>query len=817
MQVGFLNHFTTNADSKTTSATKQRVDELLRIEHSKQQSEQQREVLRWLSQLDFNKEQTDFLRRRRKGTGNWILASEKYRQWITNPRQSLLCHGIPRAGKTILAATVISDVFGKFGDIKDVGIAYIFCNFQRQDELSSEALLGSLTAQLAQGQHIPSKPLLEDISNCMACIASTYSRVFVIIDALDECRHYTRSMLLSEIFGLQKKVDISILATTRSIPEIINEFENTEQMEIRASDEDIQRYLVGNMSRLPAFVQRDGKLQEEITTYIGKAVDGIFLLAHLYITSLEGKSTRKAIRVALQNLPRGSDAYDTAYKNAIMRIEGQGKGRRELAQTVISWIRFSTRPLTTSELQHALALELDTSELDKDNIPDIEDMVSTCLGLVTVDETSQTIRLVHYTIQEYLERTPISWLEDSRYNIAASYITLRSFDELGQGSCASQRAFQERLQRHPLYQYAAGNWGNHARICTHDISTNELIMGFLRNYKKVEAASQALIMKDQQSAPSGITRLHLVAYFGIDAIARNLLRDGDIPSSTDSHYRTPLSWAVEQGHVAVDEDGWSPLMWAANDGLEPVVTILLQDRRVDINAKNIWEQTSLSRAARNGHNRVLSALLGRDDIEPDVQDTTGWTPLLQACMEGHCDVAKLLLNKYGVNPDHQDSNGQIPLSWAARRGHQEVVKVLLNKAGRTPLFFSARRGYEHTTAALLAAGADADIQDTQGNTPLVMAARGGHHNVLNLLLKQGADPAGGKHITNGWTALEMAVFSGLKEAAVLLRARIAPEPEDSWGLASLFAQKDPMTSTTYGSTDTSYGGEVALPVAVVLN
>ena len=91
------------------------------------------------------------------------------------------------------------------------------------------------------------------------------------------------------------------------------------------------------------------------------------------------------------------------------RVEGQIPHSRELAKQVLLWITCAMRPLTTSELQHALAVELDESELDKDNLPEIEDMVSVCAGLVTVDEESNIIHLVHYTTQEYFERTQKKW------------------------------------------------------------------------------------------------------------------------------------------------------------------------------------------------------------------------------------------------------------------------------------------------------------------------------------------------------------------------------------------------------------------------
>jgi len=116
-------------------------------------------------------------------------------------------------------------------------------------------------------------------------------------------------------------------------------------------------------------------------------------------------SSPKAIRTALKKLPRGSKAYDHAYEETMRRLECQIANSRELAKQVLSWITCAKRPLTTTELQHALGVEVGESELDEDNFSQIEDIVSVCAGLVTVDEESNIIRLIHYTTQEYFERT----------------------------------------------------------------------------------------------------------------------------------------------------------------------------------------------------------------------------------------------------------------------------------------------------------------------------------------------------------------------------------------------------------------------------
>ena len=81
------------------------------------------------------------------------------------------------------------------------------------------------------------------------------------------------------------------------------------------------------------------------------------MLAQLHLDSLKGKKSPKAIRTALKRLLTGSEAYDRAYKDAMERIEGQLADEEELAKQALSWIACAKRPLTTLELEHALAIE----------------------------------------------------------------------------------------------------------------------------------------------------------------------------------------------------------------------------------------------------------------------------------------------------------------------------------------------------------------------------------------------------------------------------------------------------------------------------
>ena len=220
----------------------------------------------------------------------------------------------------------------------------------------------------------------------------------------------------------------------------------------------------------------------------------------------------------MKKLPTGCEAYDRAYKDVIERIEGQVADSKELAKQVLSWITCARSPLTTLELQHALAVEMGEPELDEENLPQIEDMVSVCAGLVTVDEESNIIRLVHYTTQEYFERTQRDWLPNAQRVIATACIAYLSFNTFETGFCPTDEEFEARLQVNPLYDYAGRNWGHHARAALQEME--ESVVDFLESKPKVSGSCQAMMASKlylgdsgySQRVPKQLTGLHLAAY-----------------------------------------------------------------------------------------------------------------------------------------------------------------------------------------------------------------------------------------------------------------------------------------------------------------
>jgi len=175
-----------------------------------------------------------------------------------------------------------------------------------------------------------------------------------------------------------------------------------------------------------------------------------FLLARLHLESLTSVRSVKVPRTRLKSLPKGSNAYDRAYTEAMERIKGQNSDEQDLALQTLAWISCAKRPLSVPEIRHALAVEQDAQKLDEDNLTEVDDILSVCAGLIVVDEASQTMRLVHYTTQEFFHREWEAWFPHAQLDITRTCATYLFFDTFASGFCCSDDAFEDRLQHNPL-------------------------------------------------------------------------------------------------------------------------------------------------------------------------------------------------------------------------------------------------------------------------------------------------------------------------------------------------------------------------------
>ncbi|TVY67870.1 Ankyrin-1 [Fusarium oxysporum f. sp. cubense] len=746
-------------------------------------------ILDWLTTVDYGLQQSEFQKVQEPGTGSWLLGTPEYQTWLNTPGQTLFCQGIPGVGKTILTSGLINHLRSQLADNSASGISYIFCNFQRQEQQTSDGLLACILKQLSAGwptipdcvralytsHSIPrTRPSSREIISALDSVLAEHSRMFVIVDALDKYGGAPggREAFLMVLARLQQGYKMNLFATSRFdtaiSSEIKSSFMNSTGLEINAARDDIGTYIEGNFKMLPSDIRQNKELRRDIIESVQESVDGMFLLARIYLKLLSYKVSETEIRNQLTTFKRGSGKGNTkalsdAYKRTMARIKSQEPDHAFLAKRVLLWLTYARSELTIEDLQYALATRSKYRMVCKQDLPFESTMISVCAGLVAFHESSKIIRLVHYTAQEYLIHNPHELFPLTEEDMARTCMT-----HLRVSENERYRFLDFGLATQPsylLWWYSAINWGHHVRDSS--ISNRELI-----EFLDDEATLSLAMRNALQRFKLGyffMRNLHIAAYFVLAELVENLLDMGAAVDAADRTGRTPLSYAAEQGYEAItvlllergakvdSQDGeivpkWhyynenagrTPLSFATEQRHEAAVHILIaygasspvrpksgctplsyavegrRDNlvRLFLNTEPGDINIELGRAVDDGHEAIVRLLL-ENGAEVDYSSTPGFTPLFRATRANHEDIARLLLES-GANPDPLHSMST-PLLSAAARGNDGIARLLLDtgrveidrpdRFGRTPLSHMAQHGYKTTVRSLPDMGANPNTE-----------------------------------------------------------------------------------------------------------
>ncbi|KAF2121350.1 ankyrin repeat domain-containing protein [Lophiotrema nucula] len=774
------------------------------------QSDQDRirydKLITWLSSLDFPAQQTDIISRRQEGTGRWFLDAPELARWLQEPKGILFCPGIPGAGKTMIAAIAIDHLL-KTVQSTSIGVAYVYCSYKAQGEQSVASLLAAILKQLVQARPSYAEPVEQ---------LHELHRKSGTKPTADDGNDGNRRRFLDLLRSLQADNDMRLMATSRYIPEITDDFREAPTLEVRASDEDVRHFVAGQINRLPNCIRKDAPLQNLVQEKISEAVDGMFLLARLHVDSLLDKRTKNKVQSMLETMHGGFQSLNKAYDDCIERINNQLPDDAALGKRVLCWITYARRPLTTTELCYALAVEPNQEDLDDDNAYDIDDLVSVCAGLVTIDHERNIVRLVHYTTQEYLERVRNNWNTAAQVDFTSTCLTYLSFDTFKRSIYEDQQNYSW-IAKHAFLGYAAQFWRQHAQDVQSEVT--DLACSFLLDDASFSCATVVTGVLMPKFIPQNWTGLHFAARYGLHILLTELLsRIGGNTTTAinarDGDSRTPLSIAAQFGHeniakVVLDhgagieaQAGRIALQTAAFYGHEGVVRVLL-DWGADINRNYGFYGTALQAASYSGHEHMVLFLLDKGaainslsgeigsalqiasllghlqvvklllshgaDIEAQSEDGSA---LQIASLRGHLQVVKLLLS-HGADIEAQSEDGSA-LQIASVRGHLQVVKLLLSHGADieaqsedgSALHIATIHGYEQIVALLLGEGADVHAEHGKWGNALHIAALGGQEHIVRLLLERSADI--NSHSEEGGTALQVATIYGHKKVIELL-------------------------------------------------
>ena len=203
---------------------------------------------------------------------------------------------------------------------------------------------------------------------------------------------------------------------------------------------------------------------------------------------------------------------------------------------------------------------------------------------------------------------------------------------------------------------------------------------------------------------------------------------------------------------AKGEENETALIKAARGGNTEVVKLLLT-LNANVNITGEYGGTALNCACSQGHIEVVLALLRSPTINVNYALNGRHTALQSALIWGHTEIALALISTPGIDVHYvddiglsfgssncdfngTDKRGMTALQYACLYGHTTIVLALLakpgisinhvNQAKETAVWFASypfdeHKGHLEIVKALVAAGADASIANTDGKKPIDVA------------------------------------------------------------------------------------------------
>jgi Cdc6-like AAA superfamily ATPase len=173
---------------------------------------------------------------------------------------------------------------------RDIGIACIYLNHKETKIQTPSNLLSGLWRQLVLGSEISSavqdlykqhferqtRPSLNDIQNVLQTVIGQFSKVYIVVDAVDEYPENSRHVLLDCLAAMGPNVNLMITSRPHITPAV--SLQQLQTLEIHADIEDIHRYVdahIQQSSRLSKHVQTQPDLHDEICSKISSSVDGM--------------------------------------------------------------------------------------------------------------------------------------------------------------------------------------------------------------------------------------------------------------------------------------------------------------------------------------------------------------------------------------------------------------------------------------------------------------------------------------------------------------------------------------------------------------
>lgn len=190
----------------------------------------------------------------------------------------------------------------------------------------------------------------------------------------------------------------------------------------------------------------------------------------------------------------------------------------------------------------------------------------------------------------------------------------------------------------------------------------------------------------------------------------------------------------------IDENEFTPLHWAVNQGQKEMVEYLLL-HGADINLTINEGPTVLDLACMRKELDIAKLLI----VQPEINKTCQ-SALCIAAGIGDYQMTALLI-EFGFDLNGSNCSGYSPVHWATQERHLDILRLLIESGadpnlpdndGVTPIYIAASSGYSEIIKYLIEKNVDINTKDNHGTTALMIASAFNREEVISLLLKLNA-------------------------------------------------------------------------------
>lgn len=490
----------------------------------------------------------------------------------------------------------------------------------------------------------------------------------------------------------------------------------------------------------------------------------------------------------------------------------------EDAHRLLTLLCFASRPLLVEEAIDGLAVNIGAAAcLDRNRrLSDFSDLLSICPGMIEVVDSSKglteisqiddsldckTVRIAHYSVQEYLQSRRIQDHTAKRFalrsesahrdiaHICVTYMTdpdmlselprelsIRKLKLTPNGEKEARlpqigsKNMKRFLKQYPLLHYAAKEWQRHYnKANTFEGTLDDKILEMFSKRKSCRLwlfleygnqSSSNWLTGALLSTGKAVSPLYFSSWLGYVPLVQRLLSKTAKASTKPMIINQPLT-----------EVCGTPLRAAAASGHEAVISLLIE-AGADANVRGRIYGSALDAAACQGNPKVVKQLIDAGADANLVDDAN--LPLISATWHKHEDAMKVLLAG-GANVDTVTVHRGPAIVEAMDVHFARGVRILMRAGanvnvarhdGLTVLMLACWQGKPTTVKMLLEAGAEVNSFSRWHGTALMAATLGGHGNIVEMLICAGADPNLHTHANS--TVLDEALINGDRTSILAL-------------------------------------------------